>query len=105
MEARKNKSTEAIKMNAYRMESYSQTIGRRKYRTHTALRLARAVFSVLAERVHMHKDTLRAAAVLAGLTILLGIVGAMECGTISFAVGIPVCTVISLFALRAHFED
>ncbi|MBQ7660847.1 MAG: hypothetical protein IJS44_02185 [Clostridia bacterium] len=92
-------------MNAYRMDSYPKTFGRKKYRTPAAVRLLRAIVSVTAERLHAHADTIRAASVLTSLFVILGIVGAMECGGLSFAVGIPVCALISLFALRAHFED
>ena len=92
-------------MNAYRIDSYRGAYGRKKYRAPAALRLLHAIFSVLWEVLCAHAETVRAALVLTGLVVILGIVGAMECGAMPFSVGIPICALISVFALRAHFTD
>lgn len=92
-------------MNAYNAYGYRENVAvkRNRLARNTMRRLMRAVFAVLGER--LGSPEVRAAAVIGGFVVALGLVGGMESGAVPIYVGLPVCLVLAAAGLLAHFED
>ena len=106
IETQRNKtSREAVHMNAYNTYGYREHVGARRNRSAlgTMRRLMRAVFAVLRER--LGSPEVRAAAVIGGFVVALGLVGGMESGAVPIYVGLPVCLALAAAGLLTHFED
>ncbi len=92
-------------MNAYNAYGYRGNVTAKRNRSalRTALRFLRAVLAVLAERVRGVE--VRAAFVIAGFVLALGLVGGMESGIVPLYVGLPVCLILAVAGLLTHFDD
>lgn len=94
-------------MNAYNAYGYKGNVSARKNRSasvaDTLLRLLRAIYLTVCERVTLRG--LQVAATVASFVVVFGLIGGMECGTISVAAGVTLCLVIACVGLVAHFEE
>ena len=92
-------------MNAYRMDAYTGNVRVRRNKSvgHVVLRVLRAFFEVLAER--LSADTIRASAVGVSFLVALGVIGGMETGAVSVYVGLPVCVAAAAVGLLTRIED
>ena len=86
-------------MNAYNTYPYRKTLKRKS----TLVRLIRAIFEVICERLAAVE--LGIATVVTGFAITLGIVGGMESGMLPVYIGLPVCLVLAAAGLLIRFED
>ncbi len=92
-------------MNAYNSYGYRGTIGARRNRSAigTFLRLMRAIFAVIGERLRAVE--VRVAAVIGSFVVGLGLIGGMESGMVELYIGLPICLVLAAAVLLMHFED
>ena len=98
------RNTEDCKMNAYNSYACKGNVtAARKRQTSVLLRLLRAVFLTVCERITLRG--LRVTATLVSFFAALGFIGGMECGVISGAVGITFCLIIAAAGLVANFEE
>lgn len=101
----KQKRRKDIKMNTYNAYTYRGNVSAKANRS--LLRLIwlylRAFFEVAFARVRA--QDLRAVATVASFVAALGLIGGMEFGAVPFYIGLPVCAVIAIAGLVAHFEE
>lgn len=91
-------------MNAYTSYACKENVtAARKRQTSFLLRLLRAVFLTVCERITLRD--LRVTATLVSFFAALGFIGGMECGVISGALGITICLIIAAAGLVANFEE
>ena len=92
-------------MNAYNAYGYKGAIsaGRNRSAAHTLLRLLRAIFAVIGERVRSVEA--RVATVIGSFAVALGVVGGMETGAVPLYIGLPICLGLAAVGLLMHFED
>ncbi len=92
-------------MNAYNAYGYRGNVTAKRNRSalRTVSCFLRAVLSVIAERLRTVE--LRAAAVVVGFVLALGLVGGMESGMVPLYVGLPVCLILGVAGLLTHFDD
>ncbi len=88
-------------MNAYNTYGYRGTAKRKS--ASTAMRLLRAIFAVICERICAAH--IRAIALGVGFVVSLGIVGGMESGIVPLYIGLPLCLVFAAAGLLMRFED
>lgn len=91
-------------MNAYNTYGCKGNVAAGRKRTASAaMRLLRAVFLTVSERVTVRG--LRVTAMLVSFFAALGFIGGMECGVISEALGITLCLLVAAAGLVANFEE
>lgn len=92
-------------MNAYNAYGYRGNVTAKRNRSalRTALRFMRAVAEVVMERIRGVE--VRAAFVVIGFALALGLVGGMESGAVPLYIGLPICLVLAAAGLLTHFDD